>query len=92
MFVLEDRVTARTNSGENEPEGNPNNIPEVSSIVGGIVGNTAPSEWGQNVTDAVLELKVGHLCNAGQGTLPTYFSYTCIHACIHTYIHLWPCV
>ena len=58
MFVLEDRVTARTNSGQNEPEGNPNNIPDVDSIVAGIVGSTPPSEWGKNVTDQLLELKV----------------------------------
>ncbi|KAL3138688.1 hypothetical protein ABBQ32_006443 [Trebouxia sp. C0010 RCD-2024] len=57
MFVLEDRVTARTNSGDDEPEGNPNNIPDVDSIVAGIVGDIAPSEWGQNVTDQILELK-----------------------------------
>ena len=59
MFVLEDRVTARTNSGENEPEGNPNNTPEASTVVAGIVGKTAPSEWGQNITDQILALKVG---------------------------------
>lgn len=64
MFVLEDRVTARTNSGDDEPEGNPNNIPDVDSIVAGIVGDIAPSEWGQNVTDQILELKVGVCCNA----------------------------
>ena len=59
MFVLEDRVTARTNSGENEPEGNPNNTPEASTVVGSIVGKTPPSEWGRNITDQILELKVG---------------------------------
>lgn len=58
MFVLEDRVTARTNSGQNEPEGNPNDIPDVDSVVAGIVGSVPPSEWGQNVTDQLLELKV----------------------------------
>ena len=58
MFVLEDRVTARTNSGENEPEGNPNNTPEASTVVASIVGNFTPSEWGQNITDQILELKV----------------------------------
>ncbi|KAL3138687.1 hypothetical protein ABBQ32_006442 [Trebouxia sp. C0010 RCD-2024] len=57
MFVLEDRVTARTNSGQNEPEGNPNDIPDVDSVVAGIVGSVPPSEWGQNVTDQLLELK-----------------------------------
>ena len=59
MFVLEDRVTARTNSGENEPEGNPNNTPEASTVVGSIVGKTPPSQWGQNITDQILKLKVG---------------------------------
>lgn len=58
MFVLEDRVTARTNSGENEPEGNPNNTPEASTVVGSIVGTTPPSQWDQNITDQILELKV----------------------------------
>ena len=52
-------MTARTNSGDDEPEGNPNNIPDVDSIVADIVGDIAPSEWGQNVTDQILELKVG---------------------------------
>ena len=42
MFVLEDRVTARTNSGENEPEGNPNNTPSASSVAGSIVETLAP--------------------------------------------------
>ena len=58
MFVLEDRVTARTNSGDNEPEGDPNNIPDAPEIVASIVGNFTPSEWGQNITDQILELKV----------------------------------
>lgn len=57
MFVLEDRVTARTNSGENEPEGNPNNTPSASSVAGSIVGTLAPALWGQNVTDRILALK-----------------------------------
>lgn len=59
MFVLEDRVTARTNSGDDEPEGNPNNIPDAEAVVASIVGNFTPSEWGQNITDQILELKVG---------------------------------
>lgn len=59
MFVLEDRVTARTNSGDNQPKGDPNNIPDATAIVGSIVGNFTPSEWGQNITDQILELKVG---------------------------------
>lgn len=64
MFVLEDRVTARTNSGENEPEGNPNNTPEASTVVGSIVGTTPPSQWDQNITDQILELKVCTMLNS----------------------------
>ena len=59
MFVLEDRVTARTNSGENEPEGDPNNLPDASEVMSTIVGSVAPSAWDKNVTDNILGLKVG---------------------------------
>ena len=58
MIVIEDRVTARTNSGDNEPEGDPNNIPNAQAVAASIVGNFTPSEWGQNITDQILELKV----------------------------------
>lgn len=61
MFVLEDRVTARTNSGDDAPEGDPNNIPDAEAVVASIVGNFTPSEWGQNITDQILELKVSTL-------------------------------
>lgn len=67
MLVLEDRVTARTNAGENEPEGNPNNTPDAYSVMGDIVGESAPSTWGQNITDQVLALKVGFLSKATLG-------------------------
>lgn len=69
MFVLEDRVTARTNSGDNEPEGDPNNIPDAEAVAASIVGNFTPSEWGQNITDQILELKV---------STPMQLNYHCI--------------
>lgn len=58
MFVLEDRVTARTNSGEDGPDGDPNNTPSASTVAARIINGTAPSTWGTNVTDQILALKV----------------------------------
>jgi phosphodiesterase/alkaline phosphatase D-like protein len=57
MFVLEDRVTARTNAGNDGPAGDPNNVPSASTVIARIVNNTAPANWGTNITDQILAYK-----------------------------------
>ena len=59
IVALEDRLTARTNAGEDEPTGNPTNVPSISTYVAGIVGQLAPSQWSQSVIDRLLTFKVG---------------------------------
>jgi phosphodiesterase/alkaline phosphatase D-like protein len=57
IFVLEDRLTARTNSGADGPPGDPNNVPSAASVIGPVVNGTIPANWGQNITDKILEYK-----------------------------------
>lgn len=84
MFVLEDRVTARTNSGENEPEGNPNNTPEAATVLASLLGRTPPSEWGQNITDQILELKV-----STYALLECTFTVCCAFTVSCAYVVTW---
>lgn len=57
LFMLEDRVTARTNSGQDGPEGDPNNTPDADTVAAGIVGATPPSKWGSSIRKQILQLK-----------------------------------
>jgi phosphodiesterase/alkaline phosphatase D-like protein len=57
MLVQEQRVVASTQAGQRGPAGDPKNVPNANTVIAAIVNTTLPSQWGQNITDRILEYK-----------------------------------
>lgn len=52
VFMLEDRVSARTNAGGDSNEFNPGTAPDSATIAQGLVGNVSIADWAGNATIA----------------------------------------
>ncbi len=50
MFMLEDRVSARTNAGGDSNEFDPASSPDITAIATALVGNVSVADWASNAT------------------------------------------
>ena len=50
MFMLEDRVSARTNAGGDSNEFDPASTPDIAAIATALVGNVSVADWAGNAT------------------------------------------
>lgn len=50
VFMLEDRVSARTNAGGDSNEFDPGTAPDSGTIAQNLVGNVSVSNWASNAT------------------------------------------
>ena len=50
MFMLEDRVSARTNAGGDSNEFDPASAPDLTTLATAVVGNVSLANWASNAT------------------------------------------
>lgn len=57
LFMLEDRVTKRTQAGQDSNEFDPTELTDPSDSAEPIVGSSAPADWNSSVDAAMLQLQ-----------------------------------